>query len=108
MKEDREQEAGQAYREGYLAGYRDGLAAGLAGERAEPELLELPVEALGLPARARNCLRGAGCERVGDVARLSAEQILRMRGLGRLSADQIARSLRLHGIRPTAWDTFLI
>ncbi len=101
-------EQGKSYRQGYLAGYRDGVAAGQAGKTAEPELPDLPVDALGLSARARNCLRAAGCERVADVARLSAEAIYRMRGLGRLGADEIARSLHDHGILLTDWDVFFI
>ncbi len=96
------------YRQGYLAGYRDGLAAGQAGKTAEPELPELPLEALGLSARAVNCLHAYNCRRVADVARLSAETIGRMRGLGKLTADEIARSLHAHEVLLTAWDAFLL
>ncbi len=98
----------KTYRRGYLAGYWDGVAAGQAGKAAEPELPDLPIEALGLSPRALKCLRTYDCARVADVARLPAETICRMRGLGRLTADEIARSLQDHGILLTAWDTFLM
>ncbi len=98
----------KVYRQGYLAGYRDGIAAGRSGKAAAPELPDLPIEALGLSARAVNCLHAYHCERVADVARLSADTIGRMRGLGRRTADEIARSLLEHRILPTAWEAFLL
>ncbi len=95
----------QAYQRGYRAGYIDGVAA---GDAQPPDILQLPVEALGLPARPLNCLRSCGCQQVGDVAGLSQETICRMRSLGKVSADQIARALRSQKIFGTAWDAWLL
>ncbi len=95
----------QAYQRGYRAGYLDGKAA---GDPLPPEILQLPLEALGLPARPLNCLRNCGCQRVEDVAGLPQEAICRMRRLGRVSADQIARALRSQNLFGTAWDAWLL
>ncbi len=98
----------RAYRRGYSAGYQDGLAAAKLGKTEQPVLLEMPLEALGLSIRALNCLRGANCQRVAEAAWLSEEDIHRMRGLGRKTADEIACNLNAHGIFCTAWDDFML
>ncbi len=95
----------QAYQRGYRAGYIDGVAA---GDTQPPEILQLPVEALGLSARPLNCLRSYGCQQIADVAALSPETIRRMRNLGKISADQIARALQSQTIFGTAWDAWLL
>ncbi len=97
-----------AFLRGYRVGYQDGMAAGQAGKIPQPEILDLPVEALGLSVRPRNCLRAYGCERIADVVRLPKTVICRMRGLGKKSADEIARSLHKQGIFSVPWDDFLL
>ncbi len=93
---------------GYRAGYQDGLAAGLQGQTAAPDVRSLPIEALDLSVRALHCLTRAGCLRIGDVIRLSPEEIYAMRNLGRVTADEIARSLHRQKIFQTPWDHFLL
>ncbi len=101
-KEERE------YNRGYRAGFLDGVAAGRRRKVQLPDILQQPVEALGLPVRPLNCLRACGCQRVTDVTALSEQDIWRMRGLGKTSADQIARALHRHKIFGTAWDDFVL
>ncbi len=96
------------YLNGYRAGYQDGIAAGLAGQTDEPQVLQLPLEHLELSVRALHCLTQAGCLRIGDVARLSQGEIHAMPRLGRVTADEIARALHRRKIYQTAWAAFLL
>ncbi len=73
----------QAFLKGYRKGYTEGLADGHAGKSGLPDLPDLPVEALGLPTRTANSLIEYGCTCVADVARLSTETILYLRGMGK-------------------------
>ncbi len=98
----------QAFEDGYRKGYRDGLADGKSGKKKPLELMQLPVEALGLSSRPLNCLRLCGCKRISDVVVLSEEDIRQIRSLGKIGADEIARSLHEHKIYPTDWDEFLL
>ncbi len=101
----------RGYNKGYAQGYQAGLADGLAGKRpgdSWQELHSLPLEYLDLSVRARNCLTGWGCISVADVAALPEDAIVRMRGLGKRTADEIARALAAQNIRHTAWDSYLL
>lgn len=93
----------KGYRQGYLDGYRDG-----SGKECPTDIPDLPMEYMGLSARARNCLTLAGMERIRDVASASRTKIQYMRQLGPKSADEVARALRAMGIRGTDWDLFLL
>lgn len=91
------------YRQGCLDGYRNG-----AGQECLTDIPDLPLEYMGLSARARNCLTLAGMERIRDVASASRAKIQYMRQLGPKSADEVARALRAMSIRGTDWDLFLL
>lgn len=93
----------KGYRVGYLDGYRDG-----SGKECPCDIPDLPLEYLGLSARARNSLTRAGLERIRDVAAVKHTKIRYMRQLGVKSADEVARSLQSMGIRGTDWDLFLL
>ena len=93
----------KGYRLGYLDGYRDG-----AGQECPLEIPDLPLEYLGLSARARNSLTQAGMTRIRDVASANRTRIRYMRQLGPKSADEVARALQAMGIRGTDWDLFLL
>ncbi len=98
----------ESYQKGYARGYRAGATDALSGKIAgAQETLALPLEALGLSTRARNCLTFQGCETVGDVAALPEQTILRMRNLGRKTAGEIALALRALCLPLTDWDPFL-
>ena len=101
----------KGYSAGYQAGYLDGTTDAASGRTrpvASDEILNLPIEQLGLSTRAHNCMVAAQCRRIGDVARLTEEQIATMKRLGRISANEIALALRAQGIKRTAWDNYLI
>ena len=103
-------EYNKGFTEGYRSGYEDGQKdAALGGQReyASAEILNQPIESLNLSVRARNCLIAAKCKRVGDVVRLSAEEIATMRQLGKISANEIAQAIKRHGIQHTAWEKYL-
>ena len=97
---------GKGFKTGYDQGYQDGYSDGKNG-REQPsvseEIMNHPIESLGLSVRAFNCLRRAQCLRVGDVIRLSAEQIEGLPTLGPKSANEIACTLRDIGIPNTSW-----
>ncbi len=98
------------YNRGFADGYRAGLKDGAAGKQlAVPveDLYSLPAAFLNLSSRALNCLTRQDCETIGDGATLPEKTILRMRGLGKKSAGEIANALFDRGILHTAWDAFL-
>lgn len=104
-------EYSKGYSAGYNEGYQDGLADGAQGITRSPaaqEVLNRPIESLNLSVRAYNCLKAANCKRIGDVVRLTEEQISTMRQLGKISADEIAQALRSLEIPHTAWEKYLL
>lgn len=101
----------KGYSTGYQAGYQDGATDAANGShkpKAPDEILNLPIEHLGLSTRAHNCMVAAHCKRIGDVARLTDEQIATMKRLGKISANEIAQALQAQGIKRTAWDSYLL
>lgn len=111
MRWIKERAYGEGYKTGYDQGYKDGYADGQNGVEQpsiSEELLNHPIDSLGLSVRAYNCLLRAGCERVGDAVRLSEDQIQRMRNLGPKSANEIACAIRDLGIPNTRWSTYIL
>lgn len=104
-------EYNRGYSVGYQMGYQDGAADAASGKSrpvAPDEILNLPIEQLGLSTRAYNCMIAAKCKRIGDVARLSDEQIATMKSLGKVSANEIAQALKTQNVQHTAWDKYLL
>lgn len=104
-------EYNRGYSIGYQTGYQDGsvdAASGSSRPAAPDEILNLPIEQLGLSTRAYNCMVSAQCKRIGDVARLSEEQIATMKSLGKISANEIAQALKKQQVQHTAWEKFLL
>jgi DNA-directed RNA polymerase alpha subunit len=64
-------------------------------DAARPISAESGLEVLGLPVRARNALRAAGCETVSDVLRLDLAAPIR--GLGRKAKDELLERLTAAG-----------
>lgn len=98
------------YQKGYVAGYRDGIKAASQGKSEENiagNMPDLPIEAMQVSARARNCLIRAGCIYASDISKLSEEKIATMRNLGPKSAAEIAQWLDNHGINYSAWCKYL-
>ena len=98
------------YQKGYMAGYRDGLKAAAQGEfkiNFTEDMPNLPVDALPLSARAKNCLLHIGCSYASDIVQLNEQRIATMRNLGPKSAAEIAQWLDQQGIHYSAWCKYL-
>lgn len=111
MRWVKERARGEGYKTGYNQGYKDGYADGQNGVEQpsiSEELLNHPIDSLGLSVRAYNCLLRAGCEYVRDAARLSEDQIQKMRNLGVKTANEIACAIRDLGIPNTSWTTYIL
>ena len=98
------------YCQGYLAGYQKALMDYhiLPKDSHIPvDIATLPIDQLGLSARAVNCLHAAGCRCIADVCGLDLFRIQRMRNLGPKTAAEIAGLIVGYGIHHTAWSQFL-
>lgn len=103
------------YNKGYLHGHKAGYIQGKEDiENDSPpfflsnEQLSLPIESLSLSKHAWLCLMRYNYKRIGDIAPLNDSQILRMRGLGKATASEIAHALNRIGVKHTEWDQFLL
>lgn len=57
------------------------------------------LEELDLSARTYNCLKRAGLNKIGDVIRYTYEDVLKIRNLGRQSANEIVQKLADYGFK---------
>jgi len=57
------------------------------------EKLEMPVEELELSVRASNCLEAMKIEKVGELARMSEPELLKIRSFGKTSLREVKRKL---------------
>lgn len=55
--------------------------------------LEMPIERLDLSVRSYNCLRRIGMNTVGDVAKMTVNELSSVRNLGRKSMDEVMQKL---------------
>ena len=101
----------KGYSDGYDAGYLD-KSKNLENKNVcttlDNKLKEYPIDILNLSVRSYNCLYIYGCRTVGDCAKLTREQIMRIKRIGRKSLIEIANALCLIGIRNTAWEKYLL
>lgn len=103
-------EYNRGYSEGHRAGYADGFEDGKRGvtrELGPDHILNQPLEQLNLSVRPHNCLVSKHCKTIGDVARLSEDQIRVIRNFGRKSAEEVAQKLKDIGITNSDWDIYL-
>ncbi len=111
LKVAKQESETQGFRRGYAQGYKDGsydTEHCIVPNGGLEEVLDKPVETLGLSSRALHCQQFYKCARIADVARIPDTTIRVMRGLGAVTADEIARALQDNGIVHTAWEAFLI
>lgn len=101
------------YKRGYLAGYRKGYAEGVENTRqgvkpviSKSEILDIPIEAMPISTYAKNCLIRANILHIRDLIALDEQNIYCIRGMGAVTADQIAKALHKYGIPNTAWDGY--
>ena len=107
QKENSAIQYAKGYREGYIAGI-DHTQKEITLSPVEEKVRNQPIAFLGLSVRVRNCLNHAGLIFVYEVADLDCEAIDRMRNLGRIGADEIARALLTAGICHTVWNRYLL
>ena len=62
------------------------------------EKLRMPIQNLELSVRASNCLEAQKVETVGDLARLTEADLLRIRSFGKTSMKEIKRKLAEMGL----------
>lgn len=103
-------EYNRGYTLGYKAGYENGAEDTNRGidSPLSDELLRSPVESLNLSIRARMVLSQAQYSHISDLVKLDQWEIWALRGMGKKTADEIARALHKQGIRCTDWDKFLL
>lgn len=103
-------EYNKGYSKGYADGYDHGKSDGLRNvdfSYGPEDLLAQPLEYLNLSTRAYQCVHFKGCKTIGDLVRLSEEEIWRTRNLGKKTAAEIAQKLRDTGVKRSAWDVYL-
>jgi DNA-directed RNA polymerase subunit alpha len=81
---------------GLFAGVGEGVGLELgdvvAAETASPDL-ELPIEALDLSERPRNCLRRAQIQTVGELVTKTEEDLLNITNFGQKSLEEVVAKL---------------
>ena len=98
--------AGKTLREllGLFADIGEGVGLELGdiaiAEPASPDL-ELPIEALDLSERPRNCLRRAQIETVGELVQKTADDLLSITNFGHKSLEEVVAKLDELGLSLT-------
>ncbi|MGL6115467.1 DNA-directed RNA polymerase subunit alpha [Cetobacterium sp. SF1] len=60
----------------------------------DDNVLNIKIEELDLTVRSFNCLKKAGIEEVGQLARMSMNELLKIKNLGRKSLDEILEKMK--------------
>ena len=96
-----DREATNAASIGFKLGYNDGYECGSSNQEngdMPPSLFkETPISALGLSSRAKNCMYRLGYTTVEEVAALTYDDLMKVRGLGKLSYEEIIEKLDAMG-----------
>lgn len=95
----------KGYHAGYCAGYQQGMAA--PPSSVSDDVLDLPLEMLGLTRRTFHCLDRYGYQHIRDIVALKESKIRVIRNLGTVAAREIVDKLHEYGIFYTDWDIFL-
>lgn len=81
---------------GLFADFGEGIGLSLgdviAAESSSPDL-DLPIEALDLSERPRNCLRRAQIQTVGELVKKTEEDLLNITNFGQKSLEEVAAKL---------------
>jgi DNA-directed RNA polymerase subunit alpha len=62
-------------------------------EEKKNKLLEMPIEELDLSVRSYNCLKRAGINTVEELIQRNAEEMMKVRNLGKKSLEEVVRKL---------------
>jgi DNA-directed RNA polymerase subunit alpha len=68
-------------------------AAGTAMDKDLQDRLSMPISQLDLSVRASNCLESAKVQTVGELARMTESDLLKVRSFGRTSLREVKRKL---------------
>ena len=91
----------------FLLGYRVGYQDASEGKNSKFETVPTdPIEVLGLSTQAYNRLYHSGLRYISEVAALPANKILKIRRMGKATANEVATALQALGIHGTDWDLF--
>ena len=82
------------------------LVEGMAGtdilvarkEDERTKLFEKPIEEMELSVRSYNCLKRAGIETVGDLAKKTKGEMMKVRNMGAKSMEEVIAKLESYGI----------
>ena len=82
------------------------LVEGMAGtdilvarkEDERTKLFEKPIEEMELSVRSYNCLKRAGIDTVGDLAKKSRNEMMKVRNMGAKSMEEVIAKLESYGI----------
>ena len=67
-------------------------------EKAPNKILEEKIEQLDLSVRSYNCLKRHGIETIGDLTKMTQEEMMRVRNLGRKSLKEVEMKLHELGL----------
>ena len=82
------------------------LVEGMAGtdilvarkEDERTKLFEKPIEEMELSVRSYNCLKRAGIETIGDLAKKTRADMLKVRNMGAKSLEEVMQKMESYGI----------
>ncbi len=64
-----------------------------------PKILEMSIEDMDLSVRSFNCLKRAGIHTVEDLTKLTEDDMLKVRNLGKKSLDEVILKLNSYGLK---------
>ncbi len=67
-------------------------------EDERTKLYEKPIEEMELSVRSYNCLKRAGIETIGDLAKKSRAEMMKVRNMGAKSMEEVIAKLESYGI----------
>ena len=67
-------------------------------EKGKEKILEMTIEDLDLSVRSFNCLKRAGINTVGELVNKTADDMMKVRNLGRKSLDEVLAKLKELGL----------
>lgn len=59
------------------------------------DMMKQPIDVLGLSGRVYNCLKRAGVDTVGQLAKMSRRELLEVRNMGHRGIDEISLTMGL-------------
>ena len=75
-------------------------------EDERTKLFEKPIEEMELSVRSYNCLKRAGIETVGDLAKKSRAEMMKVRNMGAKSMEEVIAKLESYGITLEGNDNY--